>query len=61
MADSCKRFKTHECVSELWRCAFCQVEQAAESNSEDLIQKPKGKWQASLKILNDEVLLFLFF
>ena len=56
--DNMKRKITHECVSELRECAFCQVEQAAESKREDLIQKLKGKWEASLNILNGELCTF---
>lgn len=57
MTDSLKILKTHECVSELRQCAFCQVEQAAERKCEDLMQILKDKWQASLNILEGEFLL----
>ena len=44
----------HKCVSELRQCAYCQVEQAADSKIEDLIEKLKNKWKASLNVLDGE-------
>ena len=54
MMDGLKLGTTHECVGELRQCAFCQVEQAAETNCDDLIEKLKNKWQASLNVLDGE-------
>ena len=45
---------THKCVSELRQCAYCQVEQAADSKIENLIEKLKNKWKASLNVLDGE-------
>ena len=59
MTDFITTNVTHECVSELRQCAFCQVEQAAESKCEDYIQKLKVKWEASLNLLDGETLLII--